>query len=452
MSNLTENMNLSVDPQVQVPAFTSTLSTGRHIGTGVNHWWHCHKKTIGYTIMVGLVVLLISYIINMMVIMDESSVNINIFDAAMHHGCRSNGGCCATCPFITSDDPRVVMKARAQSIETIYSSMHDSTTQDTSIIDMVLAKVNNSADSAEVKNMLKLLMVTKDSCINNVAVYRANADSIAASMKDSSKITTEVVNAKNRVTALEALASINAIAFASTMMQMDAYAKTRILKTTLDMDQKKIDGFDDKLHEAISNLNAMDVDIQDKMISFINSRDTVGSAYNTATLVLQTMTANSETIIGVMSDCLNTVEHFRADVQGIITKYTAVCKVYSGIMGTVEGFSNSLPNTLKSADIDTLIEDNDYNTALIKTALEPEIVTNHRKFAGERASFDSGGGVPSVRDDDNDLVPWVGLFGRPTYRHTDGSSADTGIQPLTSIPSTNPDDMMRMKTPRLSFV
>ncbi len=78
---------------------------------------------------------------------------------------------------------------------------------------------------------------------------------------------------------------------------------------------------------------------------------------------------------------------------------------------------------------------------------------NHRKFAKERSSFDSGGGVPSVRDDDLDVNPWVGIFGRPSYRKTDGKSAeaDNAEYPLKPITSVNPDDTQRIHTATFSL-
>ena len=75
------------------------------------------------------------------------------------------------------------------------------------------------------------------------------------------------------------------------------------------------------------------------------------------------------------------------------------------------------------------------------------------KFAQERNTFDSGGGVPSVRDDDNDLIPWVGIFGRPSYRRSDGTSVEStsDVMQLKSIPSDVPESLMRAKNPRLSL-
>lgn len=106
------------------------------------------------------------------------------------------------------------------------------------------------------------------------------------------------------------------------------------------------------------------------------------------------------------------------------------------------GFSNDLPGKMSADKVTSLIESGDYETAIIKTALESDIVSNHQKFAKERSSFESGGGIQSVRDHDPSIGDWVGLFGRPTYRKSDGTSAEISKEALKAIPSEYPDQMM----------
>jgi hypothetical protein len=325
--------------------------------------------------------------------------------------------------------------------------MRDGTNQDAETIDEITAKFSKNDKVTEIKTTLNGLITVKTNCLNNVAAYYTSAKALSDKFSAAEMVTKELIDAKNRVSAFDSLASVNAVAFVSVMMQMDAYAKVCIVEAIPNMDQIKINNFDSKLHEVRSNLLSIGDVVQSQLFAVINS-----DAYRNNAMMIQDATSNSERIIAAMSDCFNMAEKFRDIGQHIVAKYTIISDAYNHINRKIEGFNNSLPNKLGSSDIDTLIDDGDYSTALIKTALEPEIVSNHLKFASERASFDSGGGVPSIRDDENDLNPWVGIFGRPTYRHTDGSSADTGSQPLKSIPSDNPSDMMRTKTPRLSFV
>lgn len=99
---------------------------------------------------------------------------------------------------------------------------------------------------------------------------------------------------------------------------------------------------------------------------------------------------------------------------------------------------NSIANNLLAVD--------DYHSALLSTAIEPSIVENHRIFAVERNKIDTGSGIMGIRDDPNDVIPWVGLQ-RPSYRRSDGTSAEFSTTPLKSIPSDNADKKMLERKP-----
>ena len=451
-------MNQNIDPETAETPITQDTSAvsalnasihapsyGMRLGTGIRHWWCHHKRSFVSKLIVFLIVLFVIYVIY--AIASNENENVSTFQAIRHHACKKRGGCSASCPFIASDDPRLIMKLQTDSIHSIYASMRDGTNQDVETIDEITAKFSKNDKITEIKTTLNGLITVKTNCLNNVSAYYASAKALSDKYSAAETVTKDLIDAKNRVSTFDSLASVNAVAFVSVMMQMDAYAKVCIIEAIPNIDQVKINNFDGKIHEVRSNLLSIDDVIQSQLFANINSNE-----YRNAAMVVQDTTSNSESIIAAMSNSFNMAEKFRDIGQHIVAKYTVISDVYSHINRKIEGFNNSLPNRLGSSDIDTLISEGDYNTALIKTALEPEIVKNHLKFASERASFDSGGGVPSVRDDENDLNPWVGIFGRPTYRHTDGSSADTGSQPLKSIPSDNPSDMMRIRTPRWSVV
>ncbi len=75
-----------------------------------------------------------------------------------------------------------------------------------------------------------------------------------------------------------------------------------------------------------------------------------------------------------------------------------------------EGFNNDLYNP------DVELENEDYETALKLQVLEPEVVAQHQKF-NEELMHRVGGtsSRSSVRDDNTDVVPWIGLK-RPAYQ------------------------------------
>jgi len=56
----------------------------------------------------------------------------------------------------------------------------------------------------------------------------------------------------------------------------------------------------------------------------------------------------------------------------------------------------------------------DYNAVAQMMALEPEVFESQETYAEDMGRSTSGASVMSVRDDRQDIVPWVGLR-RPTY-------------------------------------
>lgn len=110
-----------------------------------------------------------------------------------------------------------------------------------------------------------------------------------------------------------------------------------------------------------------------------------------------------------------------------------------------EGFDQREPGNIASSDANKSIEEGNYNDTIIKMSLEPSILENHKSFAEERNRIDTGAGMYGVRDDPNDVIPWVGLF-RPTYKRSDGTSAEESKISLKAVPSDRPEKQMQERT------
>lgn len=110
-----------------------------------------------------------------------------------------------------------------------------------------------------------------------------------------------------------------------------------------------------------------------------------------------------------------------------------------------EGFDQREPGNISVDNANKNIEEGNYNDAIIKMSLEPSILENHKVFAEERNRVDTGAGMYGVRDDPNDVIPWVGLF-RPTYKRSDGTSAEESKISLKAVPSDRPEKQMQERT------
>lgn len=65
-------------------------------------------------------------------------------------------------------------------------------------------------------------------------------------------------------------------------------------------------------------------------------------------------------------------------------------------------------------DLTNLLAYDDYNAVAQYMSVEPEVYESHSRYSKDMGSSTSGASMLPVRDDPNDVVPWVGLR-KPRY-------------------------------------
>jgi hypothetical protein len=367
-------------------------------------------------------------------------------NSARHTMCKGGNGCGRRCPHISQDDPRIAIGHCADGIEEMYNVVR-SGISDERVETGVFVTGLSPADAETANGKVAPIQATCDNVLMNLSTLLSKAKNLDATFANSSNVTSQVVNAKNRAAALHAAAKINNNVFVAGAVYIQSFIKNMHISKISQIDQHRITNYDMLASECTSFTASIAASYA--LLTPLISND-ASSAYAKAVVSLLNDSADSESIVTVMATLMNTAKSARDTVNTMMAKFEMVDDIAQKCV-IKDTFSNDLPGKPSSDMVSALISTGDYSSALIKTALEPEIVTNHKKFAKERSAFDSGGGVPAVRDDDNDVVPWVGLFGRPTYRRSDGSSAETSTIALKSIPSDIPDSLMRAKVPKLSL-
>lgn len=369
----------------------------------------------------------------------------------MHKNCKSKGGCGSECPHINKNDPRVILHNQVDSIKMMAHNLAEGMKQSASEEEIALAMFEGSKQEEivnSVKGVLTQTNTSKRRVVESVSQILSAARELDHKFGSADSISLGVVDARNRIAALEAAAALQFNMFIASTMYASGQIMFAQLQVLSQFDKDKIQNYDQKIAETLahrSKLAERYAELEAKLAT------TTPTDYVKSLDAVLNPETKTDDVISSMAIMMNSARSSRDMLVDMAGKFEVIAETYKQIISKVESFSNALPATLGSDDMTELISSGDYGTALIKTALEPEVVSNHRKFASERSSFDSGGGVPSVRDDDNDVVKWVGLFGRPTYRRSDGSSADQSSEPLKSIPSDNPQALMRKQTPRLTF-
>ena len=447
----------SADSRISPMDISASKPTEYGFGKRCGMWL---RSNLAIGLFIALVLVCILMAVN--VIADAATISATsslagttaLYASVMHNKCKGRGGCSRKCPFVVEDDPRVVMEKQVNAIQQLYNILN--TNNDKENESMEIEKTKFSSDS-KVSAIINDAQLVRVAALTNISTLLIQAKAIDNKYGSSDKVTADVLNAKNTISALQLAADVNKNAFIVAVSRSNSNVMYGLMTLLDDTAQKRILNFDDKITQCATLVSTIDdyyTSVSAKIMYNPKVALPAGSTINTtyALAVNDLLTSvDSQVIIGRLADLLNMIKNDHASIEPIINKYSAISEIYSSSMQLVESFNNSLPGKIDATEVSALIADNNYNEALLKTALEPDVITNHRKFAKERATFDSGGGVPSVLDHDNNLIQWVGLFGRPTYRHSDGSPADKSSEPLRSIPSDNPEDLMRATNPKFSM-
>lgn len=88
------------------------------------------------------------------------------------------------------------------------------------------------------------------------------------------------------------------------------------------------------------------------------------------------------------------------------------------------------------ADLQNLKQPGDWNEESQYQSLEPEVYTSHDEYVADMNRSTSGASMMTIRSDDNDINPWIGLR-RPDYHSVypaDDARVDSSETP-SSMPS-----------------
>ncbi len=449
---ITLNLNEATAPQTSMAVDAMNhhhFKHGRHLGEFLSKNW-C-RMLVWVALLVAIAFMVYLFYITMD--LQEHHHDVSIIQVGAHYRCKGTGGCGPQCPFVAKDDPRGEIKVHAAQIDQILTKMRDMQKLAESSVQEDLNELTKPETLEMVKGQLEAIQEKQKTCLVNVVAANMTAQKLAAAVSSQDQITKAIVDTNNRMRALDAIATIQGMAFSALVVQMGAIITMNRMQDIPEMDQTKVANFDEKMYRVRAHVMDIKKIVDDSIVPFVRSGVSVDSPYNANLLAINAADSDAEAVVVAMVFFMNAVEDFKTKVVEVVNKHNSIQATFAKCMQTCEGFTNSLPNKVGSEEIIALTASGNYGDALMKIALEDEVAINHRKFAKERSSFDSGGGVPSVLDHDNDVNPWVGIFGRPDYRKRNGKSAeeDNKLFPLKQIPSDDPDQIMRERIPRLSF-
>lgn len=310
--------------------------------------------------------------------------------------------------------------------------------------------------SPETRNKVNVdwnsILETETACLGSLSAISEQLNSLNKTFNSAGTINMELMDAKNKAIGLTNAANIQKNHMAIASMHLNSQVMIQYINDVPSDRQLKIIGYD-----QLNTVANMAASVSDKSISKLYGAMNANATDYTLALkgVMAASNASSQDIVTNMAWLINASKNSADTVLLCIAKWQEVSDAYQSCRHVVDKFSNDLPGKMDNDKVISLIQNGDYESAIIGTALEKDIVANHQKYAKERSSFESGGGVQSVRDDDNDVNPWIGIFGRPTYRRSNGESVDKvqgfggTSDVLRTIPSDVPDKLLRTSSLRL---
>ncbi len=437
---------------------------GRWFGCALSNTIYRHGSTMLWAALIFTAVYMIILFLGIIAEAEIVEANASVIgaaaayaNAAYHQKCKSRGGCSKSCPYISEADPRVVICKQMNAIDTLYGQTKQAVFDDKELVNESLFKIPDVSVSTNPKDSTTLGTVkdtistewgmyisTEEEASREIGVLLGKIKDLDALYGNVDVINVDLMDAKNKAVSYGAAAVLRKNALVVASLTLNSQIMRKYVYDVSADKQKKITGY---AEDSIKCFNAADA-IKQTYLAMATSFSN-GTAYDSALSDIVKPETTSQTILKCMAALLSLAQDSERELTRTISRFSMVSDVYNKSRNVVESFSNDLPGKMDADKVTTLIQNGDYETAIIKTALEPDLVSNHKKYVKDRLSFDSGGGIPSVRDDDNDVNPWVGLFGRPTYRKSNGTSADVSTQPLQSIPSDNPNDLTRKSALRL---
>jgi hypothetical protein len=431
------------------PTQVSTRDMAAQAGAAVRKFFSDH----GVKLLMAFVFIAVVYVIVMsfsqMAESDAILANAGMLRSAIvsanslrHNKCKRRGACGKSCPFISEQDPRVVICKHSDEIALILSECQRSKDE----LVREISKQKEHVKDGAVLTTLDTLVTQQEDAVRDIKEINAVIADLDAAAAKWDTLDAIAINSKERAVALVAAANAQSYKLSASGLNAIGLAFLDRIKALKDKPQTaKLSRYDSDAGLADTQTSVLTTQ-QQQILTRTSSAE-----YKNAVTTLLTESVDSGKITEAMAVVLNAHQELVSIMKNVVISFSRVSEYFGSTVGSLEdGFNNKNPGDELSADNQTaMISEGDYNSVMITTSLGKDLVKNHSKFSQQRASFDSGGGVPSLRDDDNDLNPWAGIFGRPSYFKANGESMDKSSEPLRQIPSDIPEDLKRVSAYQL---
>ena len=393
--------------------------------------------------LIAFAVILIIYLLFVLVVVEieENNIaaesNMATYLQTLYHWKCKNRGCGSKCPHSDKSDPRVFVSEHTEYIGNLLDACRDH------LSDEITQNAVDVKKYPTVAGELHETVVSQSKAVDDLFLLYLAAKTIDTEYSNC-EVNNNTYTAQNHLAALSNAADVNKCKILLASLARASKVVNQELSSEEKQEKSKIHNFDKnykKWSEAVTELLKMYnecVDSTKQGSLFENSQSLVLNSVKDGLVLGKSketadQLANHVTVISNKKfDCLKSLETALRHMNTLKEFRVAFDKAHR------EGFNNDMPGSLNNAIANELIQNGDYGEAIIRTALEPDVVSKHKEFAASRAnSTQTLVSKLSVRDDPNDVVPWV-AYSRPTYTKADGvTSIDQSGIALKQIPSDN---------------
>lgn len=430
MDNISPEVGLkTVSPEQSV--YATPVAT--NVGTNV--------RSVGWSFMVAL--LIVSFIILLYLLFDTPKEIVQNF---IHKSCYKDGACSQPkCPMNDPTNPFSVIQRNNKMAFGYLNEMQQLHTEFIQDMESIPDEIKAEAGITEFlstrvqvsTNLLNMatLLVKQSSEINNKAI-----------LLDMSKPIKDAFILQHKSTALlngiQVLKYLQVFEFKSYTIKIISQLLNEKLTADSQSSSQIQGAFTKQLEKytkVVQDMTAINGDLTKPSAPTFDLIDKLNTLLSEASPSIDNIVTSISDTSEVEKKIVKQLESINKVHQFMLALFIEMQESF-----VTERFDDREPGKVTPEMANKDIEDNNYNDTIIQMSLEPSILENHKSFADERNRIDTGAGMYGVRDDPNDVIPWVGLF-RPTYKRSDGSSAESSKMPLKAVPSDRPESQMQQR-------
>jgi hypothetical protein len=420
MSENTKSINIPINDSNKSNFKEYSYKLGKFIGK----WGKKLMPLIKVLLILVLIYILIKILMDTDIFLNSRIAEIS---GLSHTDCSEHNYCSNKCPYDISN-PKIAIKYKVKEINNVIDLIEDAITNEHKYI------LRYKSNYPKLENSLQTIEDNQNSIYVSILDIKTKIESISNISRGQGDDSVKLYNNQNKIIGLSSAFNIYRDMILTNIIMAHAMVANENINDELNNKATTIIDIDKSATIAINTY---------KDIILLSNTILTSSSVNT--IAINDLVNNVNIIENMVKLADNNTDIHNKLIQ-LMANFNSINTLNGAIVESKnkDTFNNDMPGVVSNAQAIKLISENNYEKYVRDSALEPSIIDNHKKFAKERSTFNTSVDVLSVRDDTNDLNPWV-AYSRPTFSKSNGADIAVSNVTLTSIPSENPETLQIRK-------